>query len=314
MKQKKPFRPNSSTKELNQLNYLAHPRMKTGRWRVLMVLVVLSVGAYYFFQAIGVERTIERITQAPLGVQLEAIIYGSTFLIIYFALAMQFLPFSISFKRKQKFKTYRRLLRNLVGVSWMSLVVIGTIVNFQVSFFPDGWEAGIQTDGIKNLFTDVGTYFLIVVAIVFLVVYFYSFITIFRILKLTLAHGTVTAQFDQDAYFPGSTLKVKIKDRQSRNSQLKYRVHLSLIGGKEVRKKTSSKTTISVVRFCLHSEYQDVSPITLDKGVTFILPTDVLNITSLRTDLSAPANIQFWEIVVEEIDGYFFAGFNFDVK
>ena len=85
---------------------------------------------------------------------------------------------------------------------------------------------------------------------------------------------------------------------------------LSLLN--EIQEKAKERVH-KIERIYLYGDYQDVNPTALSQGITFSLPEQIDGLDNIRTK-NTKRELRFWEVVVEEKDQRFFAGFVLDVR
>ena len=132
-----------------------------------------------------------------------------------------------------------------------------------------------------------------------------------RSLLVQLKHGTSRLVFDQANYAPGEYLNVKITSRLSnRTPNANRRVFLNYIEDFAAVPPTSSK---NYKRTYLHTEFQDVTLAELESGISFHLPAELHK--AERTYIpTGPNGVNYWEVLVEEPEGLYWARFLFAVK
>lgn len=120
-------------------------------------------------------------------------------------------------------------------------------------------------------------------------------------------HVRVTATFDRAAYRLGESLHIQVQDRLSENSSLPYRVHLNHVEEKIVYTAGTRDAENKFKRHPTYNFFMDLSGADLHRGISLSLPKNALTverITSLKNKRP-----RYWEVLIEEHGGRFFARF-----
>lgn len=307
-------RPNSVSKEANQNNYLIHLKSPVGFFFPLLFLIIMGVGGYYAVSMIPSSELTAIIKGDNIESKATIIAVIFTYLVFFSGIARMLLPNKLSFSQQPVFSYRNRVLRNIIAMIWLLSISIAILATYYNDMFPTGWQDGVVPTYWSEVKRHWGDYLLPgIVSLIFLLVTVYFIRNFFRIFNIALAHGEVKAFFNKPNYQPADAVTVRIQDKQSNNYRLKYRVHLSYVEEKGVVDNTKSNQTHNIKRFYLYNDYQDVSPTALSQGINFTLPESIEGVDNICT-LKTKSKLHYWEIVVEEIENYFFAGFIFDVR
>ena len=306
MKQK---RPNSVSKEYNQDNYLIHLKSPVGFAMPLLFLLFLGAGGFFAFRnPEALDYLSEVIKGDDIQPKLVVLAVISTYLLFFFGIMRMLLPNNLTFDQQPVFSYRNRILRNIIALLWLLIISAVILSNIFKDLYPFGWEGGMNHAYLAKVNVLIG-----IVCLIFLLIVGYFVWNFFKIFNIALKHGDVKAFFNKSYYHPADTLSVQIKDKQSNNHRLKYRVHLNYVQEKGTVQEKAKERVHKIERVYLYSDYQDVNPTSLSQGITFSLPEQIDGLDNIRTK-NTKRELRFWEIVVEEKDERFFAGFVLDVR
>lgn len=81
-----------------------------------------------------------------------------------------------------------------------------------------------------------------------------------RAWQMAWQHGIMKANFQKGLYRPGDIVQLAAQDQVSKDSQIRYRVHLNFIDARKRTMGRGKRKRSYLERTYLHAQYQDVSP------------------------------------------------------
>lgn len=118
---------------------------------------------------------------------------------------------------------------------------------------------------------------------------------------------SITGYFDKETYKMGDTILFQLRDRLTMTDEHLYRVHFQHVNEYEQSTGTGESVKKKLIRHVRYHEFRDVSGVALYAGIR--LSTDEpqrLNLKGNRFSKNFP---DYWEVLVEEHGGEFYARF-----
>ena len=299
------------TKEMNSQNYLMLTRK--GVWVSLIFVGVILTFAAVFAVSAYPKVALRDWVSPNFWLEQGVDIWLPALTIFTTVTALMVTSFQFVFGRRlpktyqaQTFTFYTRIVRSLLG--FLALVLI------YACLFRFGWveikaltaEFGGVASALKEIIKrDNGALVAIIVGTVFFLAgLFLTYVNLRAFLlsaKWFWEHVRLSAAFDKETYRPGDELTLRVADRTSETSERPYRVHLNHVEEKWVTSKKGDKNQKEVKRIPTSVAHRDLTARELHRGVTFQLPRD-----AQPNDFDETT---YWEVYLEEPEGYFFARF-----
>lgn len=301
-------RPNSSTK-VKRLDYrLLYPLRPQPRVAYVLALLILSI-AGYFLLFLSEVFTHSPIPWRPDSYDLLFVyVLMVSWLIMFIAMIVQLWPRKPFNWRDQYFSHWKRVGRGVLGVTWMSIILLIAFVAIYQYGVEEGWQNVWRELGELDVLSKVPLLMLAVFFVILIAMNIWVLLGTAKAWQMARRHGIMQANFQKSSYRPGDVVQFTTTDKMSSDHQLRYRVHLNFIDAKKRTVGRGKRKRSYMGRSYLHAQHQDVTPRQLQQGLSFTLP-EAKEGQSWATAPWHHTHFCFWEILIEEQEGTFYAPF-----